>query len=271
MTAPTGHTPLTAAVDAATALREDGRLHDAVALAQDALARARSEPLEVPFTDRVQLALTLSDLYLAQGQRDRAQHLLVTEAAFAEHIETLTRQSGSPAQVRAAATGRMRVQDRVTQMTLVGQPAPTIEVADWVQGGPTSLAEQLGSVVLLEFWASWCRPCLATFPVLREWHTGYAGQGLAIVALTRYVLPQRCDADAERARQREAIDQTISHRGLGFAVGIAPDGRLQQRYGATGVPAFALIDRGGVVRGASSLTDKAELEKAIVSLLKTPG
>ncbi len=271
VTAPTGHTSLTAPIEAAAALRRDGRLDDAVMLAEEALAKARAEPLEVAFSERVQLGLMLSDLYVAVGQRDLAHSLLSAEAEFAEHIETLIRQSGSPMQVRAASTGRMRVRDRVTQLALVGRAAPEIEVADWVQGRPTSLADQLGSVVLLEFWASWCRPCLASFPVLRELHSRYADQGLTIVALTRYVLNPRSDAVAERARQREAISATIAHRGLEFGVGIAPDGRLQQQYGATGVPAFALIDRGGAVHSASSMVDKAELENTIASLLKTPG
>ncbi len=271
MTAPTGHQSLTASVEAAAALRRDGRPDDAVALAEEALAQARAEPFDVPFAERIQLGLTLTDLCLSLGQRERAHSLLLAEARFAEHIETLTRQSGSPAQARAASAGRMRLQDRLTQLALVGQAAPEIEVADWVQGRPTSLADQLGKVVLLEFWASWCRPCLATFPVLRELHARYADHGLTIVALTRYILNARTDAVAERARQREAIIQTIAHRRLDFPVGIAPDGRLQQQYGATGVPAFALIDRGSVVRSASSMADEGELEKGIASLLKTPG
>ncbi|HUH70469.1 MAG TPA: TlpA disulfide reductase family protein [Mycobacterium sp.] len=155
-------------------------------------------------------------------------------------------------------------------MALLGSAAPEIEVADWVLGQPTTLAEQHGKVLLLEFWARWCRPCLAMFPVLRELHSRYAECGLTIAALTRYVLSPRGDPIADRVRQRDAICQTVAGRGLEIAVGIAPDRRLQQKYGATGIPAFALVDHLGIVRSASPMADKAELGKAIADLLHTP-
>jgi thiol-disulfide isomerase/thioredoxin len=138
-----------------------------------------------------------------------------------------------------------------------------------VLGQPTTLAQQRGRVVLLEFWASWCRPCLAMFPVLRELHSRYAERGLTIIALTRYGPGPGGDPIADRVRQRDAICQTVANRGLEIAVGITPDGRLQQKYGAVGIPVFALIDRAGIVQPAPPAPDKAELEKAIASLLNT--
>ncbi|MGH3563798.1 MAG: TlpA family protein disulfide reductase, partial [Mycobacterium sp.] len=186
MTAPTGlKSPPAAVIDAAV-LRRDGRLDDAVALVEAALAEARAKPLDVPFADRVQLGLALADLYLVTEQRERAHSLLLGEVAFAEQIYRLMRQTGSQEQVRAASAGRYQLRDRAAQVALLGQPAPEIEVADWVLGQPTTLAEQRGRVVLLEFWASWCRPCLAMFPVLRDLHSRHAERGLTIIALTRY-------------------------------------------------------------------------------------
>jgi len=120
--------------------------------------------------------------------------------------------------------GRCQLRDRATQVALLGSAAPEIEVADWVLGQPTTLAEQHGKVLLLEFWVRWCRPCLAMFPVLRELHSRYAECGLTIAALTRYVLSPRGDPIADRVRQRDAICQTIAGRGLEIAVGTHPIG-----------------------------------------------
>jgi thiol-disulfide isomerase/thioredoxin len=270
VTAPTGLKSPPASLIYAGRLQRDGRLNDAVALVEAALAEARATPLGVPFWDRVQLGLALADLYLVTDQRERARSLLVTEVAFAGQIYRLTRRTGSPDEVRAASAGWYQLRDRATQVALLGQAAPEIEVADWVLGRPTTLAEQRGRVVLLEFWASWCLPCLTTFPVLRDLHSRYDERGLTILALTRYAGRPCSDPIAERVRERELICQTIADRGLDIAVGIAPDGRLQHRYGAIGIPAFALVDRMGIVQFASSKPDKAELEKAIVGLLNTP-
>jgi len=267
MTALSPHHPVPAALADAGRLQRDGRLDEAVAAVEAALGEARTTPLGVPFQERVQLGLTLADLYLATGQTERARSLLVTEVAFAEQIFQLVRRTGSPDQIRGASAGRFQVRDRATQVALLGQAAPEIEVADWVLGQPTTLAEQRGRVVLLEFWASWCRPCLAMFPVLADLHSRYAERGLTILALTRYGSAPTADPAAQRSQERALICQTIADRGLEVAVGIVPDGRLQQRYGATGIPAVALVDRAGIVRFASSTADKAELERTITELL----
>ena len=269
MTASTEPKAVPGALAAAARLRREGRLNEGVALVEAALEEARATPLGVPFRDRVLLGLALADLYLATDQAEQARSLLVTEAAFAEQIFLMTRRTGTPDQVRTASAGRYQVRDRATQVALLGQPAPEIEVADWVLGQPTTLAEQRGRVVMLEFWARWCRPCLATFPMLRDLHRRYHEHGLTILALTRYGPEPADDPAAQRVSERNAIWQTITDRGLEIAIGIAPDGRLQQQYGAIGMPTFALVDRTGTVQVASATPDKTEVEREVVSLLNT--
>ena len=240
-------------------------MNEGVALVEAAVGEARAAPFDVPFRDRVLLGLALADLYVATDQAERARSLLVTETAFAEQILLMTRRTGTPDQVRTASAGHYQVRDRATQVALLGQPAPEIEVADWVLGQPTTLAEQRGRVVMLEFWARWCRPCLATFPMLGDLHRRYHEDGLTILALTRYG-PGPAD---QHVSERDAIWQTIADRSLEIAIGIAPDGRLQQRYGAIGMPTFALVDRTGTVQFASATPDRTEVERAVVSLLNT--
>jgi thiol-disulfide isomerase/thioredoxin len=269
MTASTEQKSAPGALVAAARLRHEGRLNEGVALVEAALGQARATPLGVPFRDRVLIGLALADLYLATDQTERARSLLVTEAAFAEDIFLMTRRTGTPDQVRTASAGHYQVRDRATQVALLGQAAPEIEVADWVLGQQTTLAEQRGRVVMLEFWARWCRPCLAMFPMLRDLHRRYHEHGLTILALTRYGPDMTDDPAAQRVSERNAIGQTIADRGLEIAIGIAPDGRLQQQYGAIGMPTFALVDQTGTVRFASATPDKTEVERAVASLLTT--
>lgn len=259
MTAPLRRAAVPDAVVEAARLRRDGRLDDAVAGVEAALASARATPLEVPFRERVLLGLTLADLYLVAEQRGRAQEVLADEVAFAEQLREVIVQSGLPEQIRAASAGCLQLRDRATQVALLGGPAPEIESVEWARGTPTTIAEQRGRVVLLEFWAPWCRSCTAMFPFFRDLHSRHASDGLTIIALTSH---------REGSGSWELVQQAIADHAVDFAVGIAPDEGLQARYGANGIPTFALIDRDGIVRLASSKPDKAALEEAVVGRLE---
>jgi thiol-disulfide isomerase/thioredoxin len=253
----------------AGAARRAGHLDVAAATLASALERVRAEPFGVPFLARVQLGIALADACLDNGERERARQILLDESGYAERIFHLTRLSGAPDQVRAASAGRLQVRDRAIQVALLGRPAPEIEVADWVQGAGATLAGVRGRVILLEFWATWCRPCLELMPRLGSLHERYAARGLEILAITRY---GRTPADADpadvRARERDLVRTVISGRGLdGIGIGIAPDGRLQRQYGATAVPTLALIDRAGLVRLIGSGEDEAALASTLEACL----
>jgi thiol-disulfide isomerase/thioredoxin len=249
----------------AARLRRDGRIREAVEVIDTALAKARANPVDTPPRDRALLAIALSDLYVSTEQNDLAQQLLSSEAAFAHDLLEFMRQNGSPEQVRSATMTHFQLRDRATQTSLLGGPAPEVDVQDWIPGPPTTLAELGGRVVLLEFWGLTCRSCLTMMPAINDLHRRYSDRGLTILALTRYS-PESGDA-ADRSREREMIARAAADAGLEAAVGIAADGRIQQRYGASGLPTFAIIDRSGIVRLASSIPDKAKIEKVVTSLL----
>ena len=59
------------------------------------------------------------------------------------------------------------------------RPAPAI-VVETLEGGDRALAESKGKVVLVDFWATWCNPCLETMPRLQKLYSAYSGRGFDI-------------------------------------------------------------------------------------------
>lgn len=249
----------------AARLRREGRLDDALTLVGSALDDARRATDTTPFRDRVILALTVADLQVLAGRQDRAHELLLAESQWADDVSDRTRMSGSPDQVHAAAAGRHQLHDRSTQVALLGRPAPELEMTEWLDGGFITPAQQRGRVVVLVFWATWCRSCAAMFGFFNGLHDRYAQRGLTVIGLTTYRAgPNEVEA---RAGERDAIRRTVADHAVTFGIGVAPDQRLQERYGARGIPTFAVIDGDGIVRVASSKPDKSALESEILRLL----
>jgi len=147
---------------------------------------------------------------------------------------------------------------------LVGKPAPEIAGEFAVNGKPVKLADLKGKVVLLDFWAVWCGPCIATFPHLIEWNKEYKDKGLEIVGLTLYNgdVGRKFSFDKEKGRLTKADSLTNKEEQdllKEFATFHKLTHRLQamsgtewkkicDEYGVEGIPQMVLIDKKGIVR-----------------------
>ena len=238
-----------AGLNHASELQHAGRLAEATAELETALATARATPYQIEFQTRIRLGITLADLYLSIDRLSDARSLLTDEAAFAERISQIMQATGTLTQKRAATSGYLQVRDRSAQVELIGEPAPAISVKDWIIGEQVALGDLKGKAVLLEFWATWCKPCQEMFPKLKQLHEQNAGRDLNIVAITRHYMAYGATQEA-KAEELKLIRAVITKHGVSFPVGVAEDERLQAVYGANGLPTVVLIDRQGIVRYA---------------------
>jgi len=134
----------------------------------------------------------------------------------------------------------------------VGEPAPEISVADWLNAPPLSLARLRGKVVVVEFWATWCGPCRTTIPHLVGLHEKYRAKGVVIMGLT----------DEPKSR----VEAFARQMGMTYAVGCGSPS--SGTYGVRGIPHAFVVDVAGRVvwRGHPA---GIGLEKAIEEQLRT--
>jgi thiol-disulfide isomerase/thioredoxin len=119
------------------------------------------------------------------------------------------------------------------------------------------LARYRGQVVVVDFWASWCKPCRQSIPWLNGLRSRYGAQGLVIIGVN--VDAER--ADAERFLRDVPID---------FEVVYDPSGALAEKFGVKGMPSSFVFDRdGNLVRTHLGFREKQrdEKETEIQSLL----
>jgi thiol-disulfide isomerase/thioredoxin len=164
-----------------------------------------------------------------------------------------------------------RLKRREKHYKLLGENAPELaDVARWLSGAtPQNFAALRGKVVLLDFWATWCAPCIDAFPSLIEWHQNFQKDGLVILGVTRYYGDVK-GIKADEAAEFDFLRQFNKTHNLPYDSVVARGQANQINYGATGIPTTVLIDRKGIVRyievGASA-SRQQEIEKEIEKLL----
>ena len=136
----------------------------------------------------------------------------------------------------------------------VYSPAPNFSRADLDQRN-VDLTAYRGKVVVLNFWATWCAPCLAEMPRFVEWQQEYGGRGLQVIGISM---------DDEAPPVRAAFQK---YR-LNFPV-VMGDGKLGEMYGGIlGLPITFVIDRNGKIRFRhQGVTDLNIIESEIQTLL----
>lgn len=101
-------------------------------------------------------------------------------------------------------------------------------------GRTVDLALLRGNVVLLNAWATWCKPCREEIPFLSELQTREASRGLRVVGV-----------NVDEAADREGVLAAEQRLGIRYTVWLDPDSRVQTLMGTNAVPTSVLIDRRG--------------------------
>ena len=118
-----------------------------------------------------------------------------------------------------------------------GQVLPEFSPVVDLNGKPVSLADYRGKLVLLDFWATWCGPCITELPNIKEVYEKYYDKGFEIIGIS---------LDTDEAALRTFIKENRLPWRQVFD-GAGRETSLAQQYGVSSIPAQFLIDREGTV------------------------
>jgi thiol-disulfide isomerase/thioredoxin len=136
----------------------------------------------------------------------------------------------------------------------VGTLAPEISAKEWLNNpNVPTLASMRGKVVLVEFWATWCGPCVQGIPHLNDVQNKYADKGFTLLSFTE--------------QSRRGIEEFAKLYKMTYAVGLESQDTFD-RYGVTTIPQAFLLDKSGKIIWEGNSGDAA-LDGAVQAALKT--
>ena len=116
-----------------------------------------------------------------------------------------------------------------------GDRAPDFAAPALDGKGTVSLSQYRGKVVYLDFWASWCAPCLKAIPEIEAMRKELSSEGFQVVAVNLDQTPKK----ALRFLEKNPV---------GYPSASDPKGRLPKQFGVDTMPTSYLIDGDGVIR-----------------------
>jgi cytochrome c biogenesis protein CcmG/thiol:disulfide interchange protein DsbE len=140
-------------------------------------------------------------------------------------------------------------------------PAPDFTLPN-IDGKDVTLSKILmDGPVIIDFWATWCKPCIKAFPSLQGMYDKYRERGLRVIAVS-----------VDSPRSRAQVGPLIRSKEYTFEVLLDTEGRVARKYNAVALPRTVLLAPDGEIVFATvgyRPSNHERLEEALVPILKT--
>jgi thiol-disulfide isomerase/thioredoxin len=222
-------------------------------------------------SDEVAQILFMKGAFFAQVLDDQAAAIALLKDLIAGYPGTKAAANGE----RLIGQMERAAKAAATQAGLAGKPAPELNFTWRSNEGPKTLSELRGKVVVLDFWATWCGPCIASFPNVRALVDHYRGSDVVVIGVTSLqgfvagLEGGRVDTKGNPEKEMALMPEFMKAKQMNWTVAFSKEEVFNPDYGISGIPYVAIIAPDGTVRHAGlhpagPLTDKVAKIDAIL-------
>jgi thiol-disulfide isomerase/thioredoxin len=229
---------------AAKAYRSEGRLEQSIiqATVRDGAVTMKHAHLS-DTTNRLSRLLLICAI---AGTSSVALTPAIGQTPVANPADVVAKTPINPA---PAAPAQPQSEDTVRNLLSIGDKAPALDVESWVKGTPVTGFEP-GKVYVVEFWATWCGPCIRAFPHLSKLQAKYKDQGVTLIGVNIWERPYDASTkgkvEAFVEKQGERMAYTVAYDGVAAKTNTA----YMKAANQNGIPHAFIVNQEGLIAWA---------------------